>query len=389
MSEKRRDDKGRILRTGESQRKDHTYQYRYPDKNGKRKYIYAPDLQELRKKEAEIQRDLDAGIHYAAGEITVLDLVKRYTNLKQGVRYNTRAGYDFVITLLNRYDFGRLLIRDVKISDVQAWFLQFTQDGRGYHTAARVRGVLKPAFQMAYQEDVIRKNPFDFKLAEVIPNDSKPRVALAEEQQRIWMGFIREDKTYSKYYDEFLLLLGTGMRVSELCGLTLNDLDFKNRRIRVERQLLIKNNGQYFVEKTKTEHGCRFIPMTEAVCHSLRNILRNRKKVDSEMTVDGISGFLLLNNHARPKVAANIERIMRAANEKYLKLHPEQPLPHITPHVLRHTFCTNMANAGMDIKALQYVMGHANVSITLNVYAHTNYDRAAKQMFEMAGFLLP
>lgn len=70
----------------------------------------------------------------------------------------------------------------------------------------------------------------------------------------------------------------------------------------------------------------------------------------------------------------------------YRKLYPDAPLPHITPHMFRHTFCTNMANAGMDIKALQYVMGHSDASITLNVYTHASYDHAAEQMAKLVDF---
>ena len=106
---------------------------------------------------------------------------------------------------------------------------------------------------MAYNEDIIRRNPFDFKLVDVVPNDSQKRIAMTEEQQEIWMGFIREDKTYTKYYDEFVVLLGTGMCVSEFCGLTRSDLDFENRRIRVDHQFVRERGGKYYVEKTKTE----------------------------------------------------------------------------------------------------------------------------------------
>ncbi len=95
---------------------------------------------------------------------------------------------------------------------------------------------------------------------DVVPNDSQKRIAMTEEQQEIWMGFIREDKTYTKYYDEFVVLLGTGMRVSEFCGLTKNDLDFESRRIRVDHQIVRERGGKYYVEKTKTECGCRFSP---------------------------------------------------------------------------------------------------------------------------------
>lgn len=386
MSEKRRDNKGRILRTGESQRKDLIYQYRYTDIRGKRRTIYSSNLSELRKKEAEILKQLSEGIDYAAGQITVIALVERYIRLKQGTRYNTKVGYKFVLNIIKTEDFGYRQIRDIKVSDAQAWMIKLHDDGRGYSTLTSVRGVIKPAFQMAYNEDAIRKNLFDFKLVDVVPNDSQKRIALTDEQQEIWMNFIREDKTYSKYYDEFVVLLGTGMRVSEFCGLTKDDLQFSERRIRVDHQLVRERGGKYYVEKTKTECGCRFIPMTDEVYRSLLNILERRKKVAKEFIVDGYSGFLLLDKNDHPKVALHIENEMRWAMKKYSKLHPDKPLPHITPHVFRHTFCTNMANKGMDVKHLQYIMGHSDVSVTLNVYTHANYDLAAEQMLEIIDF---
>ena len=61
-------------------------------------------------------------------------------------------------------------------------------------------------------------------------------------------------------------------------------------------------------------------------------------------------------------------------------------MPKVTPHVCRHTFCSNMANAGMDIKTLQYVMGHSDVGVTLNVYTHVSFDRAAEQMVKVIDF---
>lgn len=386
VSEKRRDNKGRILRTGESQRKDLIYQYRYTDIRGKRRTIYSSNLSELRKKEAEILKQLSEGIDYAAGQITVIALVERYIRLKQGTRYNTKVGYKFVLNIIKTEDFGYRQIRDIKVSDAQAWMIKLHDDGRGYSTLTSVRGVIKPAFQMAYNEDAIRKNPFDFKLVDVVPNDSQKRIALTDEQQEIWMNFIREDKTYSKYYDEFVVLLGTGMRVSEFCGITKDDLQFSERRIRVDHQLVRERGGKYYVEKTKTECGCRFIPMTDEVYRSLLNILERRKKVAKEFIVDGYSGFLLLDKNDHPKVALHIENEMRWAMKKYSKLHPDKPLPHITPHVFRHTFCTNMANKGMDVKHLQYIMGHSDVGVTLNVYTHANYDLAAEQMLEIIDF---
>mgnify|MGYP003290790242 FL=1 len=380
MAEKRKDKRGRVLRTGESQRHDLTYQYRYKNLQKKWQYVYAPTLEELRQKAAAIQKDMNDGIDYAAGKVTVVELLERYISLKQGVRYNTKVGYAFVLNLVKKEDFGQRCIKDIKVSDAQLWFLKLHNDGRGYSTLTSVRGVVKPAFQMACHEDIIRKNPFNFRIVDVVPNDSEKRIAMTEDQQNIWMNFIKADRTYSKYYHEFVVLLETGLRVSELCGLTMSDLDFKERRIRVDHQLVRERSGKYYVEKTKTESGRRYIPMTDDVYKSLQWILEHRSKVQTEMIVDGYTGFLMLDQNGRPKVALHIENEMRWAMKKYAKLHPDNPLPHITPHVFRHTFCTNMANSGMDVKMLQYLMGHSDVGVTLNVYTHSTYERAAEQL---------
>ena len=380
MSDKRKDDKGRILKTGESQRKDSMYQYRYTDGNGKRRTIYSKDLHELREKENEINEYRYVGVDYAAGGITVIELVERYLGLKKGAKYNTQVNYTFVLNLIKKEAFGRKIIRDIKISDAKQWFVKLQSDGRGYSTICTVRGVVKPAFQMACDEDCIRKNPFVFKLTDVIKNDSKKRIALTSEQEATWMDFIKNDITYCKYYDEFVVLLGTGMRVSEFCGLTKKDIDFELRRIRVDHQLVRERSGKYYVEKTKTESGCRFIPMTEEVYTSLKNIVKNRRKVKNEMIVDGYGQFILIDKKEQPKVALHIENEIRWSLKKYARLNPNKPLPNITPHVLRHTFCTKMAYSGMDVKSLQYIMGHSEVGVTLNVYTHASYEKAEEQM---------
>ena len=383
---KRKDNKGRVLKSGESQRKDGLYDYRYTDAFGKRRSVYADTLQSLRKKEEEIAASRNSSLNYQEGAISVLELVERYTELKQGVRYNTKVGYNFVKNILRNEEFGTRRIRDIKVSDAQLWFVKLQRDGRGYSTITTIRGVVKPAFQMACNEDIIAKNPFLFNVSDVVINDSVQREAMSEEVQNIWMSFIREDKTYRKYYDEFVVLLGTGLRVSEFCGLTMDDLDFKRRRIRVDHQLVRERGGQYYVEKTKTRSGIRFIPMTEDVRTALKNILSNRPVMEQEPVVDGYTGFLLLDKDRKPKVALHIENEMRWAMKKFKKLRPDIHLPHITPHVFRHTFCTNLAHAGMEIKSLQYLMGHSEVGVTLNVYTHASYDKAADQLLKVVDF---
>ncbi len=182
MSDKRRDNKGRILRTGESQRKNGMYEFRYTDSNKKRCSIYDMDLMKLRKKEDEIKLMRHEGIDYVGGEITVIQLLERCISLKRGVRYNTTTGYRFVIGVVQKEAFDQRIIRDIKMSDAKLWFIKLFDDGYSYSTIASIRGVVKPAFQMAYTEDIIRRNPFEFRL-DIIPNNTQKRVALTPKQQ--------------------------------------------------------------------------------------------------------------------------------------------------------------------------------------------------------------
>ena len=96
---------------------------------------------------------------------------------------------------------------------------------------------MRPAFRMTVEDDLIRKNLFDWQLATVLINDSVKREVLTPRQERLFLDFIKGDKHYSQYYEGMFILFKTGMRVSEFCGLTLSDVDMKARKIRVDHQL--------------------------------------------------------------------------------------------------------------------------------------------------------
>lgn len=379
MSEKRKDKRGRILRTGESQRPNLTYQYRYKDIRGNTHYVYAPTLEELRAKEAVIQKDVTDGIDYCAGETTVLELIERYVSQKQGVRYNTKVGYNFVKNLVKEEDFGYRKIKTIKPSDAKQWLIKLHDDGYKYSTLTTVRGVLKPAFEMAVEDDVVRRNPFLFRVVDVVPNDTVPRKALTKDEQRKLLEYVQSDKCRSRHYDEIVILLGTGVRISELYGLTKSDVDFQNGVVRIERQLTRTRNSEYYIEKPKTESGFRLIPMSAEVRQAFQNVISKRKIPKVETIVGGHIGFLFLDKDGKPKVAGHLEHAMKRIVDNYNKSHNDKLV--VTPHILRHTFCTEMAQAGMPVKELQYLMGHSDVGTTMNIYTHSSFD-AAKQAFE-------
>ena len=241
MSAKRRDNRNRILRNGESQRKDGRYMYKYIDNAGNAKYVYSWKLVKtdtvpqgakndipLRDKEKLIHKDLEDDIVSSGGGMTVLELVEKYISQKTGVRHNTEANYNFVINIIKKETFGSKRIDKVKLSDAKSWLIKLQADGRGYSTIHTVRGVVRPAFQMAVDDDLIRKNPFEFQLATVVVNDSVTREAITRKQQRAFLEFIKADKHFNRYYEGIYILFHTGLRISEFVGLTVSDIDLEN-----------------------------------------------------------------------------------------------------------------------------------------------------------------
>lgn len=121
------------------------------------------------------------------------------------------------------------------------------------------------------------------------------------------------------------------------------------------------------------------ITMTPEVKEAFWRIIRNRKNPKIEPMIDGQSGFLFLDKNGKTMVAQHWEKYFKHAREKYNRTHAIQ-LPTITPHVCRHTFCSNMTKAGMNPKMLQYIMGHSEIGVTLNTYTHVGFEAAEEEM---------
>ena len=388
--EKRRDNKGRLLLTGECQEKDGSYTYRYTDKFGKRRKLSSWRLTKadalpprkkfkkpLREQEKEIQADIADGI--CNDGITVNELVERYLSLKTGVKHNTEANYKFVQNVLKKEEFGYKRIDRVRLSDAKLFLIKLQDHGRGYSSIHSIRGVLRPAFQMAVDDDMIRKNPFEFQLATVIVNDSVTREAISREDERKFLKFVREDRHFSRYYEGIYILFKTGMRISEFVGLTLSDIDLKQRTIDINHQLQRKRDGTKVIETTKTNAGTRIIPMTDDVYECFKKIIENRVTPKVEPIIDGYAGFFYFDKDKNPMVAMHWEHYFKHICQKYYKIYKVQ-MPKVTPHVCRHTYCSNMAKSGMNPKTLQYLMGHSDIGVTLNTYTHLGLQDAKQEL---------
>lgn len=191
----------------------------------------------LRELEKMVGKDLESRLDPMGKKLTVNELIARYLRTKTGVKPNTLANYNFVQNIMNKEEFGNRKIAGIKTSDAKLFLIKLQQDGKGSSTIKTIRGVLRPAFQMAVDDDILMKNPFGFELVGVIVNTEHTREAITKKQMNQFLKFVKDDNVYYKYYDAFYILFHTGLRISEFCGLTINDIDLDNRIINIDHQL--------------------------------------------------------------------------------------------------------------------------------------------------------
>lgn len=399
---RRKDKKGRVLEKGESQRKDGLYVYQYKDFYGVRKSIYSRDLNELRKQKKQIIKDLDDRIDTKGAEITLNEQFDKYMALKKQLANSTRQNY---IGLWNsnirNSPLGNKRLCDIKRSDILNFYNSLVGKGLSYSTLKAFQGMISPCMELAVRDDMIRKNPCNDCLQE-FNNDSKKKNSLTIEQQNNLLDFVKTSDKYSIYYPMLVIMISTAMRCGELIGLTWNDINLKNKEISVNHQLLYKKNKDgygFYADTPKTDAGIRIIPLTSLAINAIKEQRLNQMALGrrTNVEIDGYKDFVFSTKHKNPIMPSAINNILLNIVNSYNRIEsidavmsnrePEY-LPHISAHILRHTGCTRMAEAGIDVKVLQYIMGHSRISVTMEVYNHISSERNHKEMDKLENIKL-
>jgi len=393
MAKARKDNRGRVLRKGETQRKyDLMYIYTYTDPfTHNRKYLYSKDLMELREKEKTLIRDqLDGLDVYAAGKSDLNFVFDRYISTKTELRSTTYTNYTYIYNHFVREQFGKKKIGDIKYSDVLHFYLHLIKEkGIQVNTLETVHTVLRPTFQLAVRDGLIRTNPCDGVMAEVKKRPGKNhgvRHALTIEQQRAFMNYIADHPVYYRWRPLFTVLLGTGCRVGEVIGLRWKDVDYEKGMISINHSVTYYPRSdksyacEFQVSLPKTDAGIRTVPMMEEVRDAFleEKAMQKESGIKNEVELDGMSGFIFCNrfgnlhnpqaiNRAIKRITENhnSEEIVKAKKEK----RPPVIIPHFSCHHLRHTFCTRFCENETNVKVIQAVMGHKNIETTLDIYA--------------------
>lgn len=405
MAQKRKDSKGRNLRDNEIQRPDGRYEYRYYNVNGELKSIYSWRLTEtdplpngkrtcesLRELEKQLIRAVDEGL-LTQQRATLNDRWEDYISTKTEIKQSTRTNYRYMYNKYVRPSIGGMRMTSINYSTMKKFFGHLVNDvGFKPNSVEILYTMLHPLFVVAIRDGLIRLNPTDGIMAELKRSydwEKPKRHALTEEQQKRFMSYVEDTPRLHRWLPLFVCLLGTGCRISEMLGLRWEDIDWEDNVISINHNLIYRlqdaGNCEYHVTTTKSRNGVRTIPMFQHVRRALEaEYARQEKDGFCHAEIDGYSGFIWQNRYGDVLNPVSVNRaIVRIVNEinenarsssAQSKL-KSNPMPRFSVHQLRHTFCTRLCENETDLKLIQEIMGHADISTTMDVYNESNMDR--------------
>ena len=402
--ERRKDNKRRVLKEGEYQRSSGTYEFKWRDKRGNRHSISAVTLEELREKELDVLRDVLDGVKVDKNNLTVNDLYNSWIQLKRGLKENTFSNYKYMYKMFVEPDFGKNRITDLKRSDVRGFYNFLAEEKHvQINTIDSIHTVLHQVLEIAVEDDYLRYNPSDNALKELkkaVNFEVEKRRALTVSEQEIFEAFLRKKGQYHRWYPVFTVMLWTGMRVGEITGLRWCDIDLEEGSINVNHTLVYfdkraEERCTFAINTTKTKAGERSIPMLPKVKEAflMEKEYQRECGVKSESVVDGYRDFIFVNRFGNVQHQGTLNkplrRIIRDCNFEILDKNKQNDviiLPKFSNHSLRHTFTTRMCEAGVNIKAMQEILGHADAETTMDISAEATKELKKSELINFEEF---
>jgi integrase len=381
----RKDSKNRALKEGESQRSDGRYQWTYKDNWGKKHYIYDKDLNKLRAKAREVRKDLEDGIDFSNGTITLNELFKTQMKFKDKLKDSTKANYYGLWKKnVEPSELGKMQIKNIRQPHIQQFYKECKNRGLRKRTIGTINSLIYSSLEYAAFNDYIRKNYAKGCMAN-LEDDAKEKTPLTAEEKESLIEFCANSNQYSYHVPFLEIAMGTGLRVGELTGLQWKDVDLKARTITVDHQLIYKNLGEgckFYIKTPKTKTSTRTVSMFDSVYEAFLELRKMNMILGRfcNTEIDGYNDFVFVSCHGEPLAPNAVNSFLSNIEKAYNKANPEKPIPHLSAHILRHTFCTMYSTEGMDVKALQGMMGHKSIEVTENVYDHTSYKRTEAEV---------
>lgn len=394
---KRKDNKGTVLKDGEFQRKDGRYCYKYKDYRSKTNYIYANTLNELREKENQLQKSLMKGLE--ANDVNLNYVFECWSEIHQ-VKPSTMSNYIAMYNKHIRNILGDLKIKDIRYSLIAIIYKNLLSNGLKLGSVRDIHNLLHSIIDLAVKDNLIDKNPCDGALDGVkkFAKPTEKKQALTTKQQSIFFEYIKSSR-YRGWLPLFTVLFGTGCRIGEILGLTWNDIDFKNNLISINHTLeyIRVPNEKYKINIStpKTKTSVRLIPMLDEVRKALLNIREFQLNTTlNTLKVDGYTGFIFTNKNGNLYYKNNINNAINNIVNSYNKRETEiaksenrkpELLPHFSCHIARHSFATRLFENEANIKTISELLGHSNISTTMNIYTDVSIDKKQEAIKEIQG----
>lgn len=360
------------------------------DKAGNRKYksFYAATQREADRLAAEYKAALSRGLDPYAGSKTVKDLLDNLIAVKKAHGVGAAWLQSLGIYAAHLSALDKLPADKVRAADVQGVLNDLAEDGLAHKTLGAICSMLKAAFALAIPE-IVQYNPCD-KVIVPAGKPAKPRGWLDETRQ----AWVRE--TQHRAQRAAMLMMYSGLRRGEATALTWADVDLEARTITVNKSWDFVADS---VKLPKTAAGVRVVHIPQCLADFLR----------AERAVDPDTVYVVHTASGARMTAQAWKRLwesyMKALNAKYAhdganvfavrkkgpdgKIRGELPIliRTFTPHELRHTFCTLLYQAGVDVMTAKDQMGHSDISVTMGIYTHLDAQYKEKKMAALDEYL--
>ena len=347
---------------------------------GKRYFVYGASKSELEDKKAQKKEELKNGLldhnnplldsYYKAFTQFRRNKVRESTIRNQKKWFQKCAD----VTLSGKITLGNMRIRDIKPTDIKAVQLALIEDGLSTSTVNDYMAHLSHVFNAAVKDETIDRNPCrcieEISRKEPKARDTEHR-ALTKEETKDFFSAAKD----SYFYNDFRMMIQTGMRIGELGALTYSDISTKDNCIRITKTVTRDEIGAYIIgAMPKTEAGNREIPLNTAIKEIVKDQIKLNKKIFGLTLEDRLFRSIEGDILREYSINREIKRICKAAGIEYF-----------TNHAFRSTFATRfIEQQPQDYKILSEILGHASTKITLDLYTHVMKDSKQKSMQNLA-----
>lgn len=339
--------------------------------DGKRKYktVYGKTQKEAEAKADEIRAALAKGIDILSGENKTFEFWAKawLKNLEKTAvpewHHICEVRLQAWIKYLGKADISKITTYELDnfIDEIKNCN-PYTQRPSAKKTLIGYRNTVNRVFDFCIQNRVIEFNPANYITIPKAPKTRERKPITDEEINLFW-------ETPHTLQTAVLIMIYAGLRRGEVLALTWNDIDFKNNTISVNKAVNFKNNG--IIKSPKTEAGYRNIPMPKILADHLKEVPKNTIQVCT------LNGFPITNSNWYSQWKSYLNKINRTHNVTI----------ETSAHCLRHTYCTILYEAGVDVLTAKELMGHSDISTTMGIYTHLREEREKKSITKLDEYL--